>query len=372
VSLTLVPELIVSLCLQCTVVLLITRWLALRARFSTEADSIWGHGHLATLVICVAGVAMPHVRLLQHDQSLQILNTIAQSGLFRVLFSVFVLVWLTGVVLLSIGTVLSLIQTDRIVLRARQLSAAMGSEDAPQARFCKDTRQALDQLRAILLYSNETTTPFCWQLHSPVIVLPEALRSFPDEELDAVLRHEIAHLKARHPLRLFLQTVIEVLFWCHPLVWRLSWEANIQRELASDLTANSSARQATIFLQAMVRLAEDCRSIPNRLVAGLGFTGKGRSMIQARVDQLLSIEWSGNSHPQCRLRHIACLWLATCIVMLAWIPVNAQVTDRTVLSPWPSLSAAILHECGIPVRDYEQDSHRLRVSHSDEFPHGNR
>ncbi len=368
-SLTFSPELIVSLSIQCTVMLLITRGLALRARNSTEADRIWGHGQLATLVICVAGLVIPHIRLLQHDQSLMLLHTIAQSGTFRMLFSSFVFVWIAGVILLLLRTMMSLIQTDRIVRRARQFSAAMESDCPQRVIYSKETKEIQDQLQTSLLYSNETTTPFCWQLHSPVVVLPEALQSFPEEELDAVLRHELAHLKARHPLRLFLQTMIEVLLWCHPLVWRLSREASIQRELASDLAANSSARQATVFLRAMVRLAEDCRSHANRLVAGLEFTGRGCSMIQARVDQLLSIEWSGNSHPQSRLRPILCLWITAWVVTLAWIPVNAQATDRTILSPWPALSAAILHECGIPARDYEQDSHRLRLSHSSEFPH---
>jgi len=134
----------------------------------------------------------------------------------------------------------------------------------------------------------------------------------------------------------------------------------LQRELASDLAANQSASQAVVLLKGMVRLAEYCTARSGiRLIAGLGFAGSGRSMIQARVDQLLSLDWSGRMNSRYSGRSVARLWIAAIAASFLWMPVNAQVTDRTLLSPWPSMSAAVLHECGIMARDYEQDSHRL-------------
>ncbi len=360
------PELFVSLTLQCSLVLLVAWILARRAVSSAAADRIWAHAHVLILVLCLVGGFLPHFRVLQPDSVLIMLGQIAATSWFQIFFRTIGSLWLAGVVVLSIGTMVSLVRTHQLVQRCRALvltidDASQNEANLPRIEWSRETRERLRALSATVVWSSETATPFCWQLHAPVIVLPEAIRSFPEPELDAVLRHELAHLNAQHPLRLFLQRLLEVGFWFHPLVWLSSREASLQRELASDLMANPTVVQAKTFLQGMVRLAEMCTSRTRGLVAGLGFGGAGRSMIQRRVEQILARDWSRelpqiNSLPT---RHRLTLAMTAVAAALIWIPLNPEATGRTLLSPWPSITAAALHEVGLEVRDYEVDRHRL-------------
>jgi hypothetical protein len=125
--------------------------------------------------------------------------------------------------------------------------------------------------------------------------------------------------------------------------------------------ANHSASQAATFLRGMVRLAEFCTTRNHGLVAGLRFGGSGRSIIQRRVDQILSLDWSSTETQVSRntLLQQSALMAVAIIAALIWIPLNPDVTGRTILSPWPAVTAAVLHEAGIEVRDYEVDRHRL-------------
>lgn len=356
------PELFVSLTLQCSLVLLVAWMLARSADSSAAADRVWAYAHVLILVLCLVGGFLPHFRILQPDSVLITLGQIASTRLFQIFFQTVGYAWLAGVVLLSVATLASLVRTHRLVQRCRALAIAASDESRDETiEWSPETCERLSTLRATVVWSDETATPFCWQLHAPVIVLPEAIRSFPVPELDAVLRHELAHLSAQHPLRLFLQRLLEIGFWFHPLVWLSSREASLQRELASDLMANPTVVQAKTFLQGMVRLAEMCTNRTRGLVAGLGFGGAGRSMIQRRVEQILTRDWSRelpqiNSLP---MRHRLTLTMTAIVAAIIWIPLNPEATGRTLLSPWPSVTAAALYEVGLEVRDYEVDRHRL-------------
>lgn len=351
------PETFVSLTLQCSVVLLVALFLARRTHSSAAADRIWAHSHVLVLILCLMGALLPHFRILQPDKVLKALGQIASGAMFQTFFRTVGVVWIIGVVVLSAGTLISLIQTHSLVRRGQRENLV----DNSTPMWHSDTRQLMHELGATVVWSSESATPFCWQLHSPVIVLPETIRSFPPSELDAVLRHELAHLRAQHPLRLFLQRLLEIGFWYHPFVWLVSREASLQRELASDLLANRSVSQATTFIRGMIRLAELCSSRTRRLVAGLRFGGAGKSMIQRRVDQILSRDWSSeaNTTESLTIGHRTVLGFTAVLAALIWIPLNPDATGRTVLSPWPAVTAAVLHEAGLEVRDYELDRHRL-------------
>lgn len=351
------PETFISLTLQCSVVLLVAMFLTRRANSSAAADRIWAQSHVLVLVLCLIGILLPHFRILQPDKVLMALGQIASGAMFQTFFRTVGVVWIIGVIVLGAATLISLIKTHALVRRG-QLECRAG-DSTPI--WHSDTQQLLNELGAAVVWSPESATPFCWQLHSPVIVLPETIRSFPPLELDAVLRHELAHLKAQHPLRLFLQRLLEIGFWYHPFVWLVSREASLQRELASDLLANRTVSQATTFIRGMIRLADLCSTRTRRLVAGLRFGGTGKSMIQRRVDQILSRDWSSETSltSSVSIGYRAVLGLTAVLAALIWIPLNPDATGRTILSPWPSVTAAVLHEAGLEVRDYELDRHRL-------------
>lgn len=69
----------------------------------------------------------------------------------------------------------------------------------------------------------------------PVILLPVSLlTSIPATQLDAILAHELAHIRRHDFLVNLLQILIETLFFYHPAVWWLSHRIRVEREHCCD------------------------------------------------------------------------------------------------------------------------------------------
>jgi len=56
---------------------------------------------------------------------------------------------------------------------------------------------------------------------NPVIVLPAAVLGLPFEQVEALLAHELAHIRRCDFLFNMLQTGVETLLFYHPAVWWL-------------------------------------------------------------------------------------------------------------------------------------------------------
>ena len=75
----------------------------------------------------------------------------------------------------------------------------------------------------------------------PVVLVPAALltRLSPDL-LEALLAHELAHVRRHDYLVNLLQGAVEALLFYHPVVWWLSHRARAERELVADDMAAAS------------------------------------------------------------------------------------------------------------------------------------
>jgi D-alanyl-D-alanine endopeptidase (penicillin-binding protein 7) len=69
----------------------------------------------------------------------------------------------------------------------------------------------------------------------PVVLVPAALvSSMPAHLLEALLAHELAHIKRHDYLVNLGQNVVETLFFYHPAVWWISRRIRVERELIAD------------------------------------------------------------------------------------------------------------------------------------------
>ena len=91
----------------------------------------------------------------------------------------------------------------------------------------------------------------------PLLLVPRGLSAtLADAELDAVLLHELAHLR-RGDLRWnLLQRVVLALLWFHPVAWYLQASVARERERCCDALAVRHGAQPTALAHALVKLAE--------------------------------------------------------------------------------------------------------------------
>ena len=124
----------------------------------------------------------------------------------------------------------------------------------------------------------------------PVVLVPVgALGGLPAEHLEALLLHELAHIRRHDYLVNILQSVAEALLFYHPAVWWVSGHIRAERELCCDDVAVSVSGDALTYARALAQL-ESCR--PAHLSAAIAANG---GSLSGRIARLL-----GQSRPAVR------------------------------------------------------------------------
>jgi hypothetical protein len=91
-----------------------------------------------------------------------------------------------------------------------------------------------------------------------MLVLPIGmLQSLPGLQIEALLLHELAHVRGRDPLIHLLQRAVETLLFYHPAVWWVSEQIRRERVGAGDLDGAAAAAQADALPGE--RLPDGCR-----------------------------------------------------------------------------------------------------------------
>jgi len=116
----------------------------------------------------------------------------------------------------------------------------------------------------------------------PVILLPaSALTGLSGEQIEAILAHELAHIKRCDYLVNMLQTVVEILGFYHPAVWWVSGRIRAERENCCDDIAVSLCNDRVCYAKALATM-EDIRSSG----AGFAMAASGGSLLM-RIKRLV-------------------------------------------------------------------------------------
>lgn len=102
----------------------------------------------------------------------------------------------------------------------------------------------------------------------PVVLFPLNAAGLPLDLLDAVLAHELAHVRRHDYAFQWIQNWIEVLLYYHPAVWWLSREVRRERECATDEMAAASLGDRGEYARALLTLEE--LQVPNAALAANG------------------------------------------------------------------------------------------------------
>jgi uncharacterized protein (TIGR03435 family) len=104
----------------------------------------------------------------------------------------------------------------------------------------------------------------------PVLVLPiAALAALTPEQVEAILAHELAHVRRHDFVVNLLQTLVEIVLFYHPAVWWISRRIRIEREHCCDMVAVSLCDDPVAYCQALTDLESHRAS---RHVLALGAT----------------------------------------------------------------------------------------------------
>jgi bla regulator protein BlaR1 len=351
VSAPAVLEAWMSLTVQIALLAAATLWIERHVVCEDAGDRLWAAFHVSALALTVLAWCGPHLRLLNSRPLANLAGREQLVGVEERLAAVAVALWTCGAAVGVTSLGLGIWQTVRF------LRTAPPVDGITYQRLTANAGNACQSGATVeLRVSDRAVSPFCWQISRPVVVVPAQLLDAPPDVARVILNHELSHLRLGHPLHLFLQRLVEIVHWYHPLVWVASRRASVQREILADGEAVGSRAEAVAYLKGLLYLSE-CQSISRGLSAGLGLRG-APSLIQLRAQRIADGKWA---RPPRRRGRLACAALAATATAcsLVWLPVNALASTRSHWSPWPKWTASALHELGVSARDYEIDLHRV-------------
>ncbi len=191
-----------------------------------------------------------------------------------------VLGWLIGVLVLSAWHVRGWIQVQRL---RRVGVRPVGREITDVlARLCK----RLGIGRAVrVVESALVRVPTVVGCLKPIILLPaSALTGLTAEQLEAILAHELAHIRRHDYLINLLQTAAETLLFYHPAAWWVSARIRAERENCCDDLAIAASGQPLVYARALTTVAKLSQPQPRLAVAADG-GGKFLARIRRIVGQ---------------------------------------------------------------------------------------
>ncbi|MDQ8207862.1 M56 family metallopeptidase [Coraliomargarita sp. SDUM461003] len=197
---------------------------------------------------------------------------------------------------LVLGTVVGMVRVIASVRGARNLRRDAEPIECVELAVLSE-RIGLRRMVPVLK-SGLCQVPAVCGLFKPVILLPlSQLTALNPEHIEAILAHELAHIKRCDPIVNFLQLIAEAFLFFNPFLWWVSGQVRQEREAACDAMAVEATGQRSIYVQALTEVAAG-QLVPAD-AAQLSFAGDAKSgTLLDRVKRLLR----PTSSPELRLR----------------------------------------------------------------------
>lgn len=176
-----------------------------------------------------------------------------------------VLLWLAGVLLFAVRNTASWL----LVRQMRTHGVSPVPEHVLVTLEALRRRLGIGRVVACL-QSSRMSVPCTMGWLKPVILLPaSSLLGLDAVQLEAVLAHELAHIRRYDYLANLFQTLAETILFYHPAVWWLSSRIRLERELCCDDLVVQTCADPVAYAEALVRVAT-LRRDPELALAATG------------------------------------------------------------------------------------------------------
>jgi TonB family protein len=106
-----------------------------------------------------------------------------------------------------------------------------------------------------LLLAEGIAGPVTFGAVRPVVLLPAPFPAFEPAIQEAILRHELLHVRRRDWLFTVAEEVVRAVFWFHPAIWWVLGEIGLAREQEVDRRVVSEMRSREAYVDALLSIA---------------------------------------------------------------------------------------------------------------------
>lgn len=126
--------------------------------------------------------------------------------------------------------------------------------------------------------------PGVFGIWRPVLLLPKGITErLTEEQLDAIVAHELCHVRRRDNLVAAIHMMVEALFWFHPLVWWIGARMVEERERACDEEVLRLGNVPEVYAEGILKICRFYVESPLECVAGV--TG---SDLKRRIEGIMT------------------------------------------------------------------------------------
>ena len=159
--------------------------------------------------------------------------------------------------------------------RWRQVSATLRKSDlATNGREVEILRRLEGDARTgrpiVVMRSQELMEPGIFGIFRPVLLWPERLTErLEDEHIEAIIAHELMHVRRHDNLTAAMHMVVEAVFWFHPMVWWMESRMVDERECACDEAVVQFVAGPNVYAASLLIACRFCLESPLLCVSGI-------------------------------------------------------------------------------------------------------
>jgi bla regulator protein BlaR1 len=154
-----------------------------------------------------------------------------------------------------------------------------------------------NQITHQVMESDSLFEPGVFGIFRPVLMLPAGIMErLTMEQTDAILAHEMCHVRRRDNLTAAIHMFVEAAFWFHPMVWWIGTRMVEERERACDEEVLLRGNEAETYAEGILNVCKFYMESPVACVSGVSGSDLKkrivRIMTQRRGDKLsLARKW---------------------------------------------------------------------------------
>jgi bla regulator protein BlaR1 len=133
--------------------------------------------------------------------------------------------------------------------------------------------------------SSASLEPWIFGIASPVLVWPHGISErLDDAHVEAILAHEVGHVRRRDNLFAAIHMLVEAIFWFHPLVWFLGTRLVEEREVACDEEVLELGSERQVYAESILKICEFCVGSPVACVSGVTGADLKKRIVRIMTD----------------------------------------------------------------------------------------
>ncbi|MGC2401595.1 MAG: M56 family metallopeptidase [Acidobacteriaceae bacterium] len=118
--------------------------------------------------------------------------------------------------------------------------------------------------------SQSSLEPGVFGVFQPILLWPEKIsQHLDDSHVEAILSHEIQHVRRRDNLAAAIHMLVEAIFWFHPLVWWVGARSLEERERACDEAVLELGNPPHIYAESILKTCKFSVSSPLACISGI-------------------------------------------------------------------------------------------------------